>query len=163
MKITKRQLRQLIREEILLTEGFVDKVKGFFGNDKHEQEVYQMSEPDPEPKLEPDPEPSHQEEQKYKQAAYTSSVARAGLRRTSARKFVTLQFDVTFPMLKQSLEYIKEFEKKYGPPKGRPFEGKSQASFPVGDYYEFEREYEIAKENHRHKEERHLRSMQKRF
>jgi hypothetical protein len=39
MKITKRQLRQLIREEILLTEGFVDKVKGFFGNDKHEQET----------------------------------------------------------------------------------------------------------------------------
>ena len=42
MKITKRQLRRLIKEELkkeLRQEGFMDKVKGFFGKDEPEQET----------------------------------------------------------------------------------------------------------------------------
>ena len=39
MKITRSQLKTLIKEEMLLKEGFMDGIKGFFSNDETEKEI----------------------------------------------------------------------------------------------------------------------------
>ena len=154
MKISKRQLRRIIKEE--LEEGMMDNIKGFFTKNKPEKKPESESAPTPKPAPKPapkptTPEPPSRERVKYIDAVRKVSAARDGLHRSSARKFVE-RSNVRFPAFKQSLNYIKEFEKKYGPLD--LYDGESQAHFPVSDFYEFEKEYEITQQQHKDRERR---------
>ena len=153
MKLILENWNKFLNEEEQVEEGIMDKIKGFFGKDEPapEPEPAPTPEPDPEPEPEPAPEPSSEESSKYNTAVRTVKAARSGLRRTTVRKFVEFS-NVTFPMVEQSLKYIKEFEKKYGPQS--LWDGKSQAYFPVSDYYDFEKEYKLTQALHKDKERR---------
>jgi hypothetical protein len=151
MKLIMENWNKFVNEEEQVEEGIMDTIKGFFGKDEPAPEPKPVPTPEPEAEPEPAPEPSPGETSKYNDAVTTVRAARNGLRRTTVRKFVELS-DVTFPMVKQSLNYIKQFEKKYGPLS--LYDGESQAYFPVSDFYEFEREYELAQELHRDRERR---------
>jgi hypothetical protein len=149
MKLIMESWNKFVNEEEQVEEGIMDKIKGFFGKDEPAPEPAPAPTPEPEP--EPAPEPSFEESSKYNDAVRIVKAARSGLRRTTVRKFVELS-DISFPMVKQSLEYIREFEKKYGPQ--NLWDGKSQGHFSVSDFYEFEREYELAQQLHRDRERR---------
>ena len=128
MKLIMENWNKFINEEEQVEEGIMDTIKGFFGKDEPAPEPKPAPTPEPEPEPEPEaaPEPSPGETSKYNDAVTTVRAARNGLKGTTVRKFVEFS-DITFPMVKQSLEYIKQFEKKYGPLS--LYDGKSQAYF----------------------------------
>lgn len=163
MKLIMENWNKFVNEEEKVEEGIMDSIKGFFGKDEPaptpEPEPEPAPTPEPEPKPTPKPKPSFREESDYKDAAYTVRKVGDGLHRTTARRFVQ-NSDIRFPMFDQALKYVKEFEKKYGTLSS--YDGKSQAYFPVSDYFEFEKEYELAKKEHEERERRYLAQRAKR-